>query len=128
MPRKLHAAWAELSGSKARVPPTVAGELGPLGVISGLTGRLRVAEELLQPEAPELDRERREQVSREAWWAAVWRDPNSPYAWLAIRVHRVLGLVSCVERRSTPVTGWNSVAAEEPGQPTSTSGRRSRPS
>ena len=79
MPRKLHAAWAELAGGKALVPPTVANELAPLAVTRGLTGRLSVAEELLQPEAPALDRERREQIRRQAWWAAVWRDPNSPY-------------------------------------------------
>lgn len=29
MPRKLHAAWAELCGTKARMPPTVADELAP---------------------------------------------------------------------------------------------------
>ena len=31
MPRKLHAAWAELCGTKARMPPTVADELAPTG-------------------------------------------------------------------------------------------------
>ena len=79
MPRKLHAAWAELCGTKARMPPTVAAELAPAGVLQSRTTALSVAEELLQPDAPALDAERRQQLERQAWWAAMWRDPESPY-------------------------------------------------
>ncbi|MCY4075415.1 MAG: hypothetical protein OXH04_08315 [Acidobacteria bacterium] len=31
MPRKLHAAWAELSGTRTRMSPAVADELAPAG-------------------------------------------------------------------------------------------------
>ena len=79
MPRKLHAAWAELCGTKARMPPTVADELAPAGVLRSRTTALSVAEELLQPDAPALDDARRQQLERQAWWAAMWRDPASPY-------------------------------------------------
>ena len=64
MPRKLHAAWAELCGTKARMPPTVADELAPAGVLQSRTTALSVAEELLQPDAPALDDERRQQLER----------------------------------------------------------------
>ena len=33
----------------------------------------------MQPDAPALDAERRQQLERQAWWAAMWRDPESPY-------------------------------------------------
>ena len=79
MPRKLHAAWAELCGTKARMPPAVADELAPVGVLQSMTTALSVAEELLQPDAPALDDERRQQLERQAWWASMWRDPASPY-------------------------------------------------
>ena len=79
MPRKLHAAWAELSGTKVRMPPAVADELAPAGVLQSRTTALSVAEELLQPAAPALADERRQQLERQAWWAAMWRDPASPY-------------------------------------------------
>ena len=79
MPRKLHAAWAELSGTKVRMPPAVADELAPAGVLQSRTTALSVAEELLQPAAPVLADERRQQLERLAWWAAMWRDPASPY-------------------------------------------------
>lgn len=79
MLRKLHAAWAELSGTKSRMPPAVADELAPAGVLQSRTTTLSVAEELLQPDAPALDDERRQQLERQAWWAAMWRDAESPY-------------------------------------------------
>ena len=79
MPRKLHAAWAELCGTKARMPPAVADELAPAGVLQSRTPALSVAEELLQPDAPALAEERRQQLERQAWWAAMWRAPESPY-------------------------------------------------
>jgi hypothetical protein len=79
MPRKLHAAWAELSGTKTRMSPAVAGELAPAGVLQSRTTALSVAEDLLRPDAPALDDDRRQQLERQAWWAAMWRDPESPY-------------------------------------------------
>ena len=75
MPRKLHAAWAELSGTKTRMSPAVAGELAPAGVLQSRTTALSVAEDLLRPDAPALDDDRRQQLERQAWWAAMWRDP-----------------------------------------------------
>ena len=79
LPRKLHAAWAELSGTKARMPPAVADELAPAGVLQSRATALSVAEDLLRPDAPALDDDRRQQLERQAWWAAMWRDPESPY-------------------------------------------------
>ena len=76
MPRKLHAGWAELCGTKVRMPPPVAEELAPAGVLRSRTTALSVAEELLQPDAPALDDARRQQLERQAWWAAMWRDPG----------------------------------------------------
>jgi len=63
----------------AALPPTVAEELAPAGVLRSRTTALSVAEELLQPDAPALDDARRQQLERQAWWAAMWRDPESPY-------------------------------------------------
>ena len=65
MPRKLHAAWAELCGTRARMRPAVADELAPVGVLRSRTTALSVAEELLQPDAPTLDDERRQQLERQ---------------------------------------------------------------
>ena len=48
-------------------------------MLQSRTTALSVAEELLQPDAPALDGERRQQLERQAWWAAMWRDPASPY-------------------------------------------------
>ena len=79
MPRKLHAAWAELSGTRIRMSPAVADELAPAGVLQSRTTALSVAEDLLRPDAPALDDHRRQQLERQAWWAAMWRDPESPY-------------------------------------------------
>ena len=70
MPRKLHAAW---SGTKVRMPPAVADELAPAGVLQSRTTAISVAEELLQPAAPALADERRQQLERQAWWAVMWR-------------------------------------------------------
>lgn len=79
MPRKLHAAWAELSGTKARMPPTVGLELAPNGIQESRNRTLSVAEDLLRPGGPKLDDDRRKQLEQQAWWAAMWRDPHSPY-------------------------------------------------
>ena len=79
LPRKLHAAWAEIDGRKATVPPTVGLELAPHGLLVTTTDGLTTAERLLRCETPKLSKKRQLQLEIQAWWSDVWRNPQSPY-------------------------------------------------
>ena len=48
LPRKLHAAWAEIDGRKATMSPTVGLELAPHGLLATTSDGLTTAERLLQ--------------------------------------------------------------------------------
>lgn len=78
-PRKLHAAWREVHDGKVVVPTTVGTELAPLAVPpDGLAG-LSAAEHMLRDPGRRLSEARKFQLEKQAWWANVWRDDNSPY-------------------------------------------------
>ena len=79
MPRKLHAAWAEVEGRKATMSPTVGLELAPHGLLATASGGMTTAERLLQRETPKLSKKRQLQLEIQAWWSDAWRDPGSPY-------------------------------------------------
>ena len=78
-PRKLHTALAELEGRQACVSPTVASELAPDGYRYDLIDGVSPAEHALGAARGGLDSEDRKAYERNAWWAQMWRDPESPY-------------------------------------------------
>ena len=78
-PRKLHTALAELEGRQAVVSPTVAAELARDGDRPTLIDGISAAEYALKTKHDELSAEDRNGFERDAWWAQVWRDPDSPY-------------------------------------------------
>ena len=84
MPRVLHAALMEVCGNKVRVSPKVAQELAQRGAVQSRNAPFSVAEDLLRPGAPPEEEERRAELEQQAWWAAEWRDPKSPYEKLAL--------------------------------------------
>lgn len=79
MPRKLHAAWAEIHGRKAAMPPTVAAELAPQGIPADAVDGGSIAEQLLKQAEPKAGSRRRLRLEQQAWWARMWRQPGSPY-------------------------------------------------
>ena len=79
LPRKLHAAWAEIDGRKATMSPTVGLELAPHGLLATTSDGLTTAERLLQRETPKLSKKRQLQLEIQAWWSDAWRNPESPY-------------------------------------------------
>ena len=58
LPRKLHAAWAEIDGRKAAMPPTVGLELAPHGLLATTSDGMTTAERLLRRETPKLSKKR----------------------------------------------------------------------
>ena len=78
-PRKLHTALAELEGRQVAVSPTVAAELARDGDRPTLIDGISAAEYALKTKHDELSPEDRDGFERDAWWAQVWRDPDSPY-------------------------------------------------
>lgn len=77
--RRLHAAWREVHGQKVLATPMVASELAPLSADSLGTGDPSVAETLLETRAGSLTPRRKSELDQQAWWAQMWRDPESPY-------------------------------------------------
>ncbi len=78
-PRKLHTALAELEGRQASVSPTVAVELARNGDQPTLIDGISPAEYALKTKHDELPPKDRDGFERDAWWAQMWRDPESPY-------------------------------------------------
>ena len=79
MPRKLHAAWAEVHGRKAAMPPTVALELAPLAIPGSDLEGGTPAELLLQAAGSTLTNRDERRLQQQVWWGQMWRDENSPY-------------------------------------------------
>ena len=79
VPRKLHAAWAELGGGKAAVPPTVAVELAPQAVPPEAVDGKSLAERMLREQEKTAGPRVVERLRQQAWWARQWRDSDSPY-------------------------------------------------
>ncbi len=79
VPRKLHAAWAELSGGKAAVPPTVALELAPQAVPPEAVDGKSLAERMLREQEKTAGPRVVERLRQQAWWTRQWRDADSPY-------------------------------------------------
>ena len=109
LPRKLHAAWAEIDGRKAAMPPTVGLELAPHGLLATTSDGMTTAERLLQRETPKLSTKRQLQLEIQAWWSDVWRNPESPYQLLEMNEaleDRVTELASAMDpkcfRGATP--------------------------
>ena len=84
LPRKLHAAWAELHGRKLNIPPTVGVELAPRGYPPDDLGGLSAAEHRLKQGTTSLTGRDRRQLEQQAWWARMWRDDRTPYNLLAL--------------------------------------------
>jgi len=83
-PRKLHTALAELEGRQAAVSPTVAVELARNGDQPTLIDGISPAEYALKTKHDELPPKDRDGFERDAWWAQMWRDPESPYRLVAL--------------------------------------------
>ena len=99
--RKLHAAWNELDGQQTCMPPTVGTELAPLGVPSTDADGRSAAERQLQHAAGRMDDRRILQLRQQAWWSAMWRDPQSPYR-LIERTRRRLPSATVTTDREHP--------------------------
>ena len=76
-PRKLQAAWAEVHNRKVLLPPTVCIELAWQAVPPNAVNGISQAEHRLIHET--LDDKTKLELRKNAWWANVWRDDNSPY-------------------------------------------------
>lgn len=77
--RKLHSALGELANIRTTVPPTVALELAPDGrATTAINGR-SPAEHMLATQGPAIPHREQARLEINAWWAQVWRDPNSTY-------------------------------------------------
>ena len=79
LPRKLHAAWAELNGRKVKLPPTVAVELAPEGYPPTGHDGISAAELRLQSKTDQLTERQERQLQQQAWWALMWRKEGTPY-------------------------------------------------
>ena len=105
--RKLHAAWWELSRQQVLSTPTVATELAPLGADpTGVNGR-SAADVVLETAGPETGERRRTEVAQQAWWATMWRSPESPYRIVPLtRKQEELTerLLEKIDRRCFPTT------------------------
>ena len=77
--RKLHAAWAELGGGKAAVPPTVAVELAPQASAPDAVDGKSLAERMLREQEETAGPRVLERLEQQAWWARQWRNPKSPF-------------------------------------------------
>lgn len=78
-PRKLHTALAELEGRQAAVSPTVAAELARDGYRPTLIDGISPAEYALKTKGDKLPDTDLDSFEQDAWWAQMWRDPESPY-------------------------------------------------
>ena len=78
--RKLHAAWQEIGRKKVCLTGTTAAELAPMAAAptSGPNG-LSAAEDELGRLGDRLNKERRSQLLRQAWWATMWRSADAPF-------------------------------------------------
>ena len=76
-PRKLQAAWAEVHNRKVLLPPTVCIELAWEAVPPDAVNGRSQAEHRLKHE--NVDDETKLRLKKQAWWANMWRDANSPY-------------------------------------------------
>ena len=105
--RKLHAAWWELSRRQVLSTPTVATELAPLGADpTGVNGR-SAADVVLETAGSETSERRRTEVAQQAWWATMWRSPESPYRIVPLtRKQEELTerLLEKIDRRCFPTT------------------------
>ena len=84
LPRKLHAAWAELDGRKVNMTPTVAVELAPRGYPPDDFRNRSAAEERLELDTSDLTRQEERKIEQEAWWATMWRRDSTPYKLLRL--------------------------------------------
>ena len=75
--RNLLAAWFELQGRKVLVTQAVADELAPLAV--EVKPGESVADQVLRSPPDNLHSSKKADLERQAWWAAQWRNPHSPY-------------------------------------------------
>ena len=105
--RKLHAAWWELKGQQVLATPTVAAELAPLGADpTGVNGR-SAADVVLETAGPETSERRRAEVALQAWWATMWRSPESPYRIVPLTLEQeelTERLLEKIDRRCFPTT------------------------
>ena len=79
LPRKLHAAWAEMHERHLHIPPTVAIELAPRGYPPNDFGGVSAAEERLRRGTTDLTKQEAGRLKQEAWWAQMWRRADTPY-------------------------------------------------
>ena len=79
--RKFHACWAEVGGTKILIPPTVALELASDGLPDHGGGPSRAERRLASAieEGREVPTRVRTNDEKQAWWAVMWRSPDSPY-------------------------------------------------
>ena len=83
--RKFHTAWAEVNGTKVFIPPTVGRELAPDCNPNDDSQRVSYAERhLANTIAENLPGNTRRYLERQAWWAMMWRSPESPYKLLRL--------------------------------------------
>ena len=105
--RKLHAAWCELAGRPVLAPPSVARELAPLGADpTALDGR-SAAEALLGSLGPNAGTRRIAELRIQAWWAEMWRAPESPYQIVSLDEEQeelTDRLLQAIDRRCFPTT------------------------
>ena len=85
--RKLHAAIAELERRQALVSPTAARELAANGHEPRGVNGVSTAEHMLQAEHGRLTPRKKNRLEQDAWWAQMWRDPNSPYGLVELSDH-----------------------------------------
>lgn len=111
--RKLHAAWNELDGQQTCMPPTVGTELAPLGVPSTDADGRSAAERQLQHAAGRMDDRRILQLRQQAWWSAMWRDPQSPYRLIELtsdQQHLQDDLLEAIDRDCFPTADPDQIA------------------
>jgi len=78
--RKFHTAWAELNATKILIPPTVGFELAPDGQSRDDSQGVSYAERrLATTQEASLPKNTQKYLERQAWWAMMWRSPESPY-------------------------------------------------
>ena len=105
--RKLHAAWWELADQQVLATRTVANELAPLGADPTAVNGRSAADALLASAGPETSEERLNEVEQQAWWATMWRSPDSPYRIVPLTEEQeglTRRLLEKIDRRCFPTT------------------------
>lgn len=105
--RKLHAAWCELAGRPVLAPQSVARELAPLGADPTAIDGRSAAEALLHNLGPDIGARRITELRVQAWWAEMWRAPESPYRIVSLDEKQdelADRLLLAIDRRCFPTT------------------------